>query len=128
MIGLLERLRMDAGRRTLGELIQEREAAASEIERLSTELATLRGSRTRTVVSPISQEQESTSDLQGWRGRELLRLADVCRVLGLSRSTIYKRVNDKTFPRAIQVSERTVRWRSSDIAEWLRSIQAGKVK
>jgi hypothetical protein len=34
---LIERLRADFGRKTLGELIQDREAAALEIERLTQE-------------------------------------------------------------------------------------------
>jgi prophage regulatory protein len=48
----------------------------------------------------------------------LLRLKDVSRLVGLSRSTIYKRVSDGTFPPPIRVSERSVRWRMQDLLEW----------
>jgi prophage regulatory protein len=48
----------------------------------------------------------------------LLRLKDVCRLVGLSRSSIYTRLADGTFPRPLRLSERSVRWRMQDLLEW----------
>ena len=42
MQNLIDRLRADFGKKTLGELLQDREAAALEIERLTRELTLLR--------------------------------------------------------------------------------------
>jgi prophage regulatory protein len=47
-----------------------------------------------------------------------MRLKDVSKLVGLSRSSIYKRVADGTFPHAVRVSERSVRWRVQDILDW----------
>ena len=56
---LVERLRMDFGKKTLGELIQEREAAALEIERLTQELA-----RCRATPAPLPKPQHATCDFR----------------------------------------------------------------
>lgn len=48
----------------------------------------------------------------------LIRLTDVCRLVGLSRSTIYRRVSDGTFPRPLRASVRSVRWRMQHILDW----------
>lgn len=122
MSNLLRQLRADAGGKTLGELIQEREAAAQEIERLLSQLAEWRSrdptSRSRTSL-PI---EPAVSPRVYWKDRALLRLTEVCQVVGLSRSTVYGRMADGTFPRPVQVSERSVRWRSADIAAWLSDL------
>lgn len=49
----------------------------------------------------------------------ILRRKQVEREVGLSRSTIYQRVKDGTFPRPIQIGARAVGWRASDIEKWL---------
>src|SRR5258705_44337 len=46
----------------------------------------------------------------------LLRLTEVCKLLGTSRSTVYKWMSDDTFPRPFKISQRAVRWRAEDIA------------
>ena len=56
--------------------------------------------------------------------RKLLRLHDVCEIVGLSRSSIYAAMGSGTFPRAVQIGERAVRWKASDIENWLGSKDA----
>lgn len=53
----------------------------------------------------------------------LLRLADVSAQVGLSRSTIYKRMDEGTFPRPMDLGPNVVRWRSTDIASWINSLE-----
>ena len=48
----------------------------------------------------------------------LLRLPLVIRFTGLGRSTIYKLILEKKFPRPVRVSERRVAWRRADIDRW----------
>lgn len=50
-----------------------------------------------------------------------LRLKTVLDRTGLSRSTIYRKMQDGTFPKNIQLSTRCKGWRESAISEWLRS-------
>ncbi len=57
----------------------------------------------------------------------LLRLPDVKARVGLSRSTIYARMAEGTFPRARQLSARSVAWLESEIADWVARVAAGEV-
>jgi prophage regulatory protein len=38
-----------------------------------------------------------------------------------SRSTIWRRVKDKSFPAPIRIGENSLRWRGTDIRDWLES-------
>ena len=51
----------------------------------------------------------------------LLRLADVRTLVGISSSTIYKRISDGSFPSPVRISQRSVRWRIEDLEEWIRN-------
>jgi prophage regulatory protein len=57
----------------------------------------------------------------------ILRLPDVKRNTGLSRSTIYLRISQGTFPKPVSLDERSVGWVESEIQEWLqRRIDASR--
>ncbi|MEM5295634.1 AlpA family transcriptional regulator [Burkholderia sp. JPY481] len=49
----------------------------------------------------------------------ILRRKQVEQVVGLSRSTIYQRIKDGTFPRPLSLGGRMVGWRASDIELFL---------
>jgi prophage regulatory protein len=49
----------------------------------------------------------------------ILRLPTVLSTIGLSRSTVYLRISEGTFPRPIPLGTRAVGWLQSDIEEWL---------
>lgn len=49
----------------------------------------------------------------------ILRLPKVSKNTGLSRSTIYERIAKGTFPKQIQLGEKSVGWLDSEISEWL---------
>jgi prophage regulatory protein len=49
----------------------------------------------------------------------ILRLPSVKARTGLSRSTIYLRVSDGSFPRPVSLGARAVGWIESDIDEWI---------
>lgn len=50
---------------------------------------------------------------------KILRLKSVIEQTGLSRSTIYERMNDKSFPSAINLGRRTVGWLEHEIENWI---------
>lgn len=50
-----------------------------------------------------------------------LRLPQVMRISGLSRSGIYSAMHAGTFPRQINIGARAVGWSSSDIQAWILS-------
>ena len=51
----------------------------------------------------------------------ILRLAAVLDRTGLSRSTLYRKIDTGTFPKQIKLSERCAGWRESAINAWLRN-------
>ena len=50
----------------------------------------------------------------------ILRLADVKRTTGLSRSTIYLRIGQGNFPKPVSLGGRAVGWLEAEIQEWLQ--------
>jgi prophage regulatory protein len=57
----------------------------------------------------------------------ILRLRDVSRQTGLSRSSIYQAMADGQFPRQLKLTARCVGWSAAAISEWVDSrIQGGK--
>lgn len=49
----------------------------------------------------------------------LLRIADVSRRTGLSRSTIYARESAGEFPKRIKIGKRASAWRSDEVAAYI---------
>lgn len=49
----------------------------------------------------------------------ILRRKQVEARTGLSRSTIYQRIADGTFPKAVNLGGRAVGWLESEIEDWL---------
>ncbi len=55
-------------------------------------------------------------------GDRLMRRRDVEETTGLSRSSIYRQMEEGTFPRSVRVTAGSVRWRKSDIDDWMESL------
>lgn len=51
----------------------------------------------------------------------ILRRKQVQQRTGLSRSTIYLRIAQRTFPKAVSLGARAVGWLDVEIEEWLAS-------
>ncbi len=49
----------------------------------------------------------------------IIRLKAVLARTGLSRSTLYRKIGDGTFPRQIQISARSAGWYESAIDHWV---------
>lgn len=52
---------------------------------------------------------------------ELLTIREVTALTKLSRTTIWRRVSEGTFPRPIRVGPRAVRWLRWQVEEWIAS-------
>ena len=50
--------------------------------------------------------------------QHILRLPTVKAITGLSRSTIYLRMSEGSFPRQVNLGSRAVGWISSEIDHW----------
>lgn len=100
---ILLRLRIDPGHRTLGQLLQDREAAAAEIERLRT-LVDMSGKQSmRTMHQPKNLSPASVERAAPFRPGALIRIKEVCELLGLSRSSIYKLVSESSFLKPVRL-------------------------
>ncbi|MES2443803.1 MAG: AlpA family phage regulatory protein [Pseudomonadota bacterium] len=51
----------------------------------------------------------------------ILRLKSVLERTGLSRSTMYRKMQNGTFPKNLQISTRCTGWRESAVNEWMRN-------
>jgi prophage regulatory protein len=49
----------------------------------------------------------------------LQKLLDVKKATALSRSSIYLKMTEGTFPRPVKLGPRAVAWQSSDIQRWI---------
>ncbi|EMS1123155.1 AlpA family transcriptional regulator [Klebsiella aerogenes] len=59
--------------------------------------------------------------------QRIVRMAEMTKILGLSRSTIYEKLNpksryyDETFPKPVRLGAASVGWRSTSVDEWIDS-------
>ena len=54
------------------------------------------------------------------RPDRILRLPAVLDRTGLSRSTLYRRIHEGTFPKQIALGVRTAGWRESAVSRWMQ--------
>lgn len=50
----------------------------------------------------------------------ILRISDVTRRTGLSRSSIYKAVQEQRFPAPIKLIGKTTGWLESEVSDWVQ--------
>lgn len=50
----------------------------------------------------------------------ILRIRSVLELTGLSRATLYRKIEAGRFPRQIKIAERCAGWRESAVREWLK--------
>ena len=49
----------------------------------------------------------------------LMRRYEVLQVCGFSKSTMYNLIEQGLFPEPVRIAPRSVRWRKSDVVDWL---------
>jgi prophage regulatory protein len=54
--------------------------------------------------------------------QKLLRRPEVEALTGLSRTSIYRMMEEGDFPRPVRVGKRAVAWREADLANWLDNL------
>ena len=58
--------------------------------------------------------------------QHILRLPTVKAIKGLSRSTIYLRMSEGSFPRQVNLGSRAVGWLASEIDHWIEEKLASR--
>lgn len=63
-----------------------------------------------------------------FRDNILIHQRDLCALLGVSRSTLFRWERDGHFPRRIKLGPKRVAWRKSDIEDWIdaRPVMGGE--
>lgn len=75
---------------------------------------------------PPKSTKKTTTPPQQDRPTRLIRLPEVKSRVGLSRSSIYMRISDGTFPAPVRLGEKSVAWLETDIDTWIQDRLAGK--
>jgi prophage regulatory protein len=94
-------------------LIDEDIRAMAEIQQ--------RAEKPRREVAPLAQPREArtSADENPLHSRlRILRIKEVQHLTGLSRTSIYRKMEAKEFPAPVRLGVQSVGWRSSDIEQW----------
>ena len=59
--------------------------------------------------------------MSGDSPERILRIKTVLERTGLSRSTLYRKIEHGTFPKQVKISERCAGWKESAIQSWLNN-------
>ncbi len=54
----------------------------------------------------------------------LIDREEVCKLVGLSRTTIYRMIGSGDFPNRVQIGSKRVAWRYADILSWVEGRSA----
>src|SRR4029453_8063400 len=81
-------------------------------------LALLHRQMAELVVRLCTTSRHQTQEAPSTPAR-MLRIADVVRRVGLGRSTVWRMVQEKTFPAPWRLGPRAVAWIEGEIANWV---------
>jgi predicted DNA-binding transcriptional regulator AlpA/phage terminase small subunit len=101
-------------------------SAGQQVARMLIEFGLRSGKQAQSLGSVASAATDSAKlaaeqRAAAWRRapNSIMRRQDVEREIGLSRTTIYHRMKDGTFPAAVKLGARSVGWRVADIEAFL---------
>ncbi|MFZ3484245.1 helix-turn-helix transcriptional regulator [Sphingomonas sp. 3-13AW] len=57
----------------------------------------------------------------------LLRLPEVSEMVGLSKSMIYRKMRDGSFPAAIKPGGVSTRWKESEVCRWVEKVSENRI-
>lgn len=57
---------------------------------------------------------------------QYLRASDVCRLLRISKPTLWRLRRTRGFPEPTEVTDRLIAWRRSEVEEWLERVASGR--
>ncbi len=57
----------------------------------------------------------------------ILRIRDVQYATGLSRTSIYRKVNEGSFPKPVSLGEQAIGWREHEVDAWIEALPLAKL-
>ncbi|QXX74277.1 AlpA family transcriptional regulator [Methylovirgula sp. HY1] len=74
-----------------------------------------------TIATPIALPQPAAPPSDRY-----LRLPQVLAMIGISTRTLYRKMDDGTFPRQRALGDNSVAWLESEVVAWMRSRPVAK--
>ena len=72
----------------------------------------------------VKQAKQAKQAEQAEQLERIIRLKELCKITGLSRTSIWRRSKDDSgFPPSFRVSVNVVGWKLSDVTSWINSLQ-----
>lgn len=78
----------------------------------------------------IGIDQHARPDAAALRGPladRLLKLEEVVAMTTLGKTSIYAKVKEGAFPAPVQLGERAVAWRESEVIDWMKGLARANV-
>jgi prophage regulatory protein len=122
MTDILERLSRDAGALTFREPIEDRVRAAEEIRRLRSDVAAMKTRWAVRSARPEPERRVQAGAEVGLNPSRLVRLRELRAIVGLSRTTIFRMVNEGRFPKPVKLSTHASAWRMAEVLAWQESL------
>jgi prophage regulatory protein len=60
--------------------------------------------------------------------KRFYRISELCQIVGLSRSGLYKLIRENRFPRGVKLTARATGWPDDLVQKWVRDRLAGPPK
>ncbi|ENJ1742501.1 AlpA family transcriptional regulator [Vibrio parahaemolyticus] len=63
----------------------------------------------------------------GGRPMRFLKLKEVMQKTALSRSAIYRKMDEGSFPKTVSLGDRAVAWIESEVEEWMERVLQSRI-
>lgn len=70
-------------------------------------------------MTPGDEKAYADDDAVTTKASRIVRLPEVCRLTGLSRSTVYERIREDRFPQPVNLGGRSVGWLEAEVSRWI---------
>jgi len=57
---------------------------------------------------------------------KLLKMREVLALVGMSRASVYRKLDEGTFPRPVKLGQRAIAWREDTISDWIEGLQTSE--
>lgn len=72
------------------------------------------------LPTPSLVQNEKGNPMSAESPDRIIRIKAVLDRTGLTRSTLYRKIQQGTFPKQVRIADRCAGWRESAVTEWLR--------
>jgi prophage regulatory protein len=72
----------------------------------------------------ISEMQQGLSHIAEKPPECLIRIKEVCLLVGISRSTLYKMIEEGSFPKPLDLGSRFKAWQKQTVINWIATLNS----